>query len=220
MRVFPLLKTDTEAGARAASSIDARQNSARPDGSRRRRRHHPVPAFLPNPVTGKEVSYPSGARVAARDRLLPPLPARAPAAASGTMDARVAEAARKLAVSKAYDGAMNITAAYTHYIDDGQWTSIGAIFAEHGGKEVPYTISVPSASRTGRARRRRSNDEPGGGAGRLLQPVITVASDGRSAKMRTGCSTPAPASTPAAASKRDIPQPGRPGKSVWKLWSV
>ena len=33
---------------------------------------------------------------------------------------------------------MNINAAYTHYIDDGQWTSVGAIFAENGNKQVPF----------------------------------------------------------------------------------
>ncbi len=58
-----------------------------------------IPAFLPHPVTGKDASYPADAKVAAKDRLLPALTAKA-AAPSGNERARIAEAERKLAVAE------------------------------------------------------------------------------------------------------------------------
>ncbi len=75
----------------------------------------------------------------AKSPLLKSLGASKAAKPSGSVDARIAEAARKLAVSAAYDGAMNMTASYSFYLDDGQWTTLGASFAEHGAKQVPST---------------------------------------------------------------------------------
>ena len=141
MRVFPLFKTDYYQGwgkSRIVDPAPAKEFAPNRPVPAADAGDNVIPAFLPNPVTGKPVTYPDGAKVVAKDRLLPPLPATASAAPSGSTDARIAEAERKLAMSKAYDGAVNITGAYTHYIDDGQWTSVGAIFAEHGNKDVPF----------------------------------------------------------------------------------
>ena len=229
MRVFPLFKTDYYQGWGKSRIVDpAPAKEFAPDRPvpAADAGNDPVPAFLPNPVTGKEVSYPSGAKVVAKDRLLPPLPARAPAAPSGNMDARIAEAERKLAVSKAYDGAMNITAAYTHYIDDGQWTSIGAIFAEHGGKEVPfngyYFGPERIAHRPGATPAVNSTSPGRGGWHWLLQPVITVASDGRSAKMRTRLFHPGTGFNAGGGIEGGM-YPNNQAvleKGAWKLWSV
>src|SRR5690606_7443885 len=118
---FPVVKTDYYQGwgkSRVADAVPTGQFA--PD--------RPVPAadaganvipdFLPNPVTGKPVSIPSGAKVAARQPLLKPLATTAPAAPGGSTEARIAEASRKLAMSRAWDGALNATTSYTHYIDD------------------------------------------------------------------------------------------------------
>ena len=78
-----------------------------------------IPVFLqPNPVTGKPVSLPAGARIVGHERLLS-APAKPKAAApSGNLDARIREAERRLAISKAWDGAENMSTAY-----GGVWNS-------------------------------------------------------------------------------------------------
>ena len=209
MRIFPVLKTDYTQGWGKSGVASERL----------------APVFLPHPVTGKQASYPAGVKVAAKDRLLPALRATA-RAASGSTEARLAEAERKLAVSKAYDGAENITSAYTHYIDDGQWTSVGAIFAEHGGKEVPfngYYFGPERIAHRPGAKPAVNSTNPGrGGWHWLMQPVIHVASDGRSAKMRARLFHPGTGFNAGGGLEGGM-YPNNQAvleKGVWKLWSL
>ena len=166
------------------------------------------PAFLSHPVTGKRPA------------------ATAAAAPSGTSEARIAEAERKLAMSMAYDGAVNITSAYTHYIDDSQWTSMGAIFAEHGNKHVPfngYYIGPERIAHRPGAQVAPNGNAPGrGGWHWLMQPVVTVASDGRSAKMRTRLFHPAVGFNVGGGIEGGM-YPNNQAvleKGAWKLWSL
>ena len=53
------------------------------------------------------------------------------------MDARIEEAARKLAVSKAYDGTENVSSAYGDYLDDLDFGALAEIFAVNGVKQIP-----------------------------------------------------------------------------------
>jgi hypothetical protein len=228
MRVFPLLKTDYYQGwgkSRIVESVAKEFAPNRPvpaaDAG-----GNVIPAFLPNPVTGKPPAYPAGAKVAAKEWLLKPLPVKPSAAPSGNMDARIAEAERKLAVSKAYDGAMSATAGYTHYIDDGQWTSLGAIFAEHGIKSVPgngyYIGPERIAHRPGATPAVNSTNPGRGGWHWLLQPVIHVAPDGRSAKMRSRLFHPGSSANPGGSLAAGM-YPNNQAvleKGVWKLFAV
>jgi len=209
MRIFPLLKTEYSQGW--GKSGVARERLA--------------PVFLPHPVTGKQASYPAGVKVVAKDRLLPALHGTAKAA-SGSTDARLVEAERKLAVSKAYDGAENITSAYTHYIDDGQWTSVGAIFAEHGAKHVPfngYYVGPERIAHRPGAKPAVNSTNPGrGGWHWLMQPVIHVASDGRSAKMRTRLFHPGTGFNSGGGLEGGM-YPNNQAvleKGAWKLWAL
>jgi hypothetical protein len=129
-------------------------------------------------------------------------------------------------MSTAYDGAVNITSAYTHYIDDGQWTSMGAIFAEHGNKEVPfngYYIGPERIAHRPSAQPTPNSKNPGrGGWHWLLQPVIDVAADGRSAKMRTRLFHPAVGFNPGGGIEGGM-YPNNQAvleKGAWKLWSL
>lgn len=212
MRVFPVLKTDYYQGW-GKSRIDA----AAGEGV--------IPALLRHPVTGREAAYPAGAKVVAKSALLKPLAAGKAAAPTGSTAARIAEAARKLAMSKAYDGAMNLTASYTFYLDDGQWTSLGATFAERGAKQVPnigfYIGPERIAHRTGAQPAVNSTNPGRGGWHWLLQPVVDVASDGRSAKMRTRLFHPLPSATGGTIEGGMYPNNQAVlEKGVWKLWSV
>ena len=227
MRVFPLLKTDYAQGWGKSRIVDPAPpqalapNRRLPDADAG---DNLVPAFLAHPVTGREASYPAGVKVAAKERLLPALTARA-ASPSGNEDARLTEAERKLAVARAYDGAMNVTAAYTHYIDDGRWTSVGAIFAARGGKHVPfngYYFGPERIAHRPGAKPAVNSTNPGrGGWHWLLQPVIHVASDGRSAKMRTRLFHTATSNTGGGIEGGMYPSNQAVLENgVWKLWSL
>ena len=128
-------------------------------------------------------------------------------------------------MSKAYDGALNMTGAYTHYIDDGQWTSMGAIFAENGNKQVPfngYYIGPERIAHRPGAQPAANSTNPGrGGWHWLMQPVIDVAPDGRSAKMRTRLFHPAASATGGGIEGGMYPNNQAVlEKGVWKLWTV
>jgi hypothetical protein len=121
---------------------------------------------------------------------------------------------------------MNITAAYTYYIDDGQWTSIGAIHAERGAKMVPsngYYISPERIAHRPGAKPAVNSTNPGrGGWHWLMQPVIDVASDGRSAKMRTRLFHPGAGANPGGSLAAGM-YPNNQAvleQGAWKLWSV
>jgi len=228
MRLFPVLKTDYYQGWGKSQLVEAapakefapnRPVPAADAGGK------VIPAFLRHPVTGKEASYPSGTKVAARSRLLAPLAAASSAEQPGTMDVRIAEAARKLAVSKAYDGAANMTASYTYYIDDSQWTSMGAIFAQNGSKQVPfngYYIGPERIAHRPGATPAANGKNPGNGGWHwLMQPVIDVAPDGRSAKMRTRLFHPLPSASGGGMEAGMYPNNQAVLENgIWKLWSV
>jgi hypothetical protein len=143
MRIFPLMKTEYSRGWAKSQVVDpppAKEHA--PDRAvlaSDRMMPGAIPVFfLPNPATGKAVSLPSGATIVGRDRLLS-APALKPTAPSGDLDARVKEAERRLAVSKAWDGAENMNTAYGDYLDDLDYAGLGKLFAMKGHKEVPFS---------------------------------------------------------------------------------
>ena len=77
---------------------------------------------------------PEDARAVGTGRLLPAPTAACPPAPSGSLVARVAEAERRLAVSKAWDGVENVSAAYGDYLDDLDFGPLAAIFADAQAK--------------------------------------------------------------------------------------
>src|SRR5262249_51111728 len=144
MRIFPVMKTDYAQGRAKRQVVD-------PPPAKEHAPVRPVPAsdvmppgatpvfFAPNPATGKPVSLPSGARTVGHERLLPAAPAHNHAAPSGDLVARIAEAERRLAVSKAWDGAENMSSAYGDYLDDLDFGQLAKLFALKGHKEIPFS---------------------------------------------------------------------------------
>jgi hypothetical protein len=142
MRIFPVMKTDYAQGWAKSQVVDAPPDKAhapdRPVLASDVMAPGAIPVFfIPNMATGKPVSLPTGAKTVGRERLLPAPAARRQAALSGELDARIAEAERRLAVSKAWDGAENLSSAYGHYLDDLNYGPLGQLFARDGQKEVP-----------------------------------------------------------------------------------
>jgi hypothetical protein len=149
----------------------------------------------------------------------------------GAADAsQLAEARRRLARSMAYDGTENVSAAYGYYIDDFQWPSMGAIFAEHGSKQSPFAGYYFGRERISKAAfTMYGSTAPKTRSGIAYhwrtQPVVNVSADGRSANLRTRLFHPDTGKKGA---------PGRPGimsgmypndqtvleNGIWRLWSL
>jgi hypothetical protein len=144
---------------------------------------------LNNPVTGTPVALPKGTKVVAKDRLLAAVAARpTKVETSSDLDSTITDASRRLGLSVAYIAADNISHALGNYIDDQQWHSLGSLFAKDGwrGKAaVAFCVGPEHAEECERnydgvAALPRTN-----AVGHwLIQPVIDVAPDGKSAKMR------------------------------------
>ena len=214
MRMFPLLKTEYALGW-------AKSQLVKTDGS--------IPVFFAaNPATGKPVSLPPGAKTVGDDRLRPAPAAHphvAPSGSSGDLDARITEAERRLAVSKAWDGAENMSSAYGDYLDDLDFGGLAKLFARNGTKEIPF--SGVYVGRESIAKRDATSPPPGSRPRVMLplhwrtQPVILVASDGRSASIRSRLFQPASSSARAMGfgggmyHDQVVLEDG-----VWKLWSV
>jgi hypothetical protein len=230
MRIFPLMKTEYAQGWAKSQVVDPPPvEDHAPD--------RPVPAsdvmasgaipvfFAPNPATGKPVSLPAGARTVGHERLLPAPAAHSHTESSADLDARIGEAERRLAISKAWDGAENMASAYGDYLDDLDFGPLGKLFAKNGNKEVPF-----SGFYVGRERisARDATAPPPGSRPRVMlplhwltQPVVLVAADGRSASIRTRLFQPASSRTRAMGfgggmyHNQVVLEDG-----VWKLWSV
>ena len=230
MRMFPVLKTDYAQGW-------AKSQVADPPPAKEHAPDRPAPAsdvmtpgaipvfFAPNPATGRPVSLPPGARTVGHERLLPAPAAHKHAAPSGDLDARLKDAERRLAVSKAWDGAENMSTAYGDYLDDLDFGGLGKLFALKGHKEVPF-----SGFYVGRQRiiDRDATAPPPGSRPRATlplhwrtQPVILVAEDGRSASIRSRLFQPGSSHTRAMGfgggmyHDQVVLEDG-----VWRFWSV
>lgn len=233
MRLFPLLRSEYHEGwgkSRLSESVPA--GALAPD--------HPVPtadagsqdsiipAFLaPNPVTGRKVQLPPGKAFVAMNALTAQIPRDAPAMSSDSA-AALAQSARRLSVSMAYDGAENVNSAYGHVIDDFQWTAMSKLFGKHGAKEVPFAgyyagfdrishsvfLEYGDAVTTGRA---------GIAFHWLIQPVITLAPDGRSATAHSYLFHPDTSKTPGSASLFGAMYPANQfvlEDGVWRMWNL
>lgn len=109
--------------------------------------------------------------------------------ASGTLEQRLAELARKTRQLDARIGTENVANAYGYAIDEFLWDDMADLFAENGWKELSYIGRY-----TGRERIRQSVVDRYGRGGRRpnsmtfhqkTQPVISVSEDGNSSSIRT-----------------------------------
>jgi hypothetical protein len=111
---------------------------------------------------------------------------------SGDIAARMNEAARKLMVAKAYDGAEHVSVSYGFYADDSQWDWLSEIFGNGGTKQIPFAGYYTSYPRISKGLFLEYGDPVRLDAKKAsiafhwrIQPVINVAPDGRSARLRT-----------------------------------
>ena len=125
-----------------------------------------APFHFNHPVTGRPAQYPPG--------ILVPLPSETASAAAGAsartvaeLEARIAQAERSIAMVRAYDAAENLANAHGYYVDESLWDDVAKLFSNGGS---PEAAGIGHASPIHVAQ--------------IIQPVIHVAADGKSAKIR------------------------------------
>ena len=102
--------------------------------------------------------------------------------ASITLD----EARRRLARSAAFDGIQNVSSAYGYYLDDSMPAGFGGIVAAKGFKMSPFAGYYVTRDRVLKARVSGEvpKTRPGISYHWLVQPVVLISDDGRSATGR------------------------------------
>ena len=200
MRIFPIMATDYYQGWAKSRLITAPVTGPyAPDGPAPAAdmgtlTDGAIPVFsLNNPVTRKPVALPKGSKIAGSGRLLPAI-AAAPATVAVSkevpkdMEGALAEAERRLSLSVAYIAVDNISHALGNFIDDQQWHSLGLLFAKDGWRAkaaVAFCVGPDHAEECERNYDGVAALPRASASGHwLIQPVIDVAPDGKSAKMR------------------------------------
>jgi hypothetical protein len=140
-----------------------------------------MPAFLGlHPVTGRAVKATGSLKlVATRDLTGRITPGR-------STPVTLEEARRRLARSTAYDGVENISAAYGFFVDDMNALGWASTMAKGGFKETPFQGYHIGRERliAARVRGEAPTVQQGISYHWLMQPVVLVSDDGRSATGR------------------------------------
>jgi hypothetical protein len=133
-----------------------------------------------HPVTGKVVTAAGSAKTVASTVLTGSI---APTTAKPIT---LAEASRWLARSAAWDGVANISATYGYYIDDSDAAGWAGVMAANGFKQTPFQGYHIGRERLIAARVKGPGPEKQAGISYhwLMQPVVLVSDDGRSATGR------------------------------------
>jgi hypothetical protein len=120
-----------------------------------------------NPVTGKPPQYPEGVP-ATKSTTTVAAPTRGPAIRNAAdLAARLAEVERSITAAEAYDATENLIGAYAYYLDESPG-DVASLFVQ------------PSRNPTSE----NSISKSFGFVNQVLQPVIDVAPDGKSATVR------------------------------------
>jgi hypothetical protein len=161
-------------------------------------RFHIAPLHFDHPVTGRPPQYPEGtgrpkaaATTAATTGRLKAAPTRAPAKAAPrtvtALEALIATTERAVERSKAYHAAENLATAYGYYIDEFMWDAAADIFSRDGWKELSYVGTYVGRERVRQSMKVRYPNPKSTNfltLHQVVQPVIHVSSDARSAKIR------------------------------------
>jgi hypothetical protein len=188
MRRFPLFKSDYFLGwgkSRIADPVPT--GAGAPDMSISAADAAPagmaMPAFLQrHPVSGKPVAAPPEVRLVAGTALTGAIAPAKPKPIS------LAEARRRLAVSAAYDGVVNVSSAYGDFLDDFKSQQFGELMAAKGFKVSAFAGYYIGRDRIIEAGKRVWGQppvtRPGISYHWRTQPVILIAADGRAANGR------------------------------------
>jgi len=148
-----------------------------------------APFHFAHPVTGKPAQYPAGVAAGPASETVSAVVAKgAPSVRNvAELEARLAEAERRIGMARAYDAAENLASAHGYAVDESLWDEVANLFAKDGSAGVPDAGIYVGRERIRKALQIRY--EAGVGAQpvrvhQIIQPVIHVAPDGKSAKIR------------------------------------
>jgi hypothetical protein len=150
-------------------------------------RFHVVPFHFPNPVTGLPTQYPEGTRPAktmnAKAAETKPKASKSAAELTRMLD----ETERLLKRAVAYDAAENLASAYGYYLDEFMWDETADLFAKDGIRDFASISHEKGREVVRESLKKRYPGKKSADyllAHQLIQPVIHVAPDGESAKIR------------------------------------
>jgi hypothetical protein len=198
MRIYPGMRADYDKGWAKGAKPAAKINKKFPpdrssDSTWNLFPKLSVPRFhYNNPVTGLSPRYPEGALISAA------VPNQeASNFSKANPDKKMAEKPEEILkeierlVRRAitYDASENLTSAYGYYIDEFNWYGTSELFAENGWRELPFVGVYEGRKRILESLKFRYPEAEGGISGfftchQLVQPVIHVSEDGRSADIR------------------------------------
>jgi hypothetical protein len=198
MRVFPLFRSEYSKGWGRSRIVEATPTGALAPGmplpaEDTGEQQRIIPAFVSaHPVTGKPVAAPKGSKLVATKALTAAVVAPPAKKASTDTDARMKDAARKVMVAVAYDAAEHVSSAYGFFADDSQWNWLSELFGKTGTKQIPFAGYYTGYDRISHGLFLEYGDPVALDTKKAsiafhwrIQPVITVAPDGRSARVRT-----------------------------------
>ena len=181
MRRVVLMKTDIFQGWGKQRLVEPAPTGANAPDEKATATQLAMPAFLGvHPVTGKAVTVASNVQVVGKDALTGAI------AAGSAKAITLEEAKRRLARSAAWDGVANISATYGYYIDDSDAAGWAGVMAANGFKQTPFQGYHIGRERLIAARVKGKGPEKQAGISYhwLMQPVVLVSDDGRSATGR------------------------------------
>ncbi len=197
MRVFPLFRADYSKGWGKSRIIETAQAGAlAPDqplpAADAGGQDRIIPAFVStHPVTGKPLTAPAGMQLVATQPLTGAIAAPA-VKRTGETATRIKDAARRVMMATAYDGAEHVSDSYGFFADDSQWDWLSEIFGKQGTKQIPFAGYYTGYPRISKGLFLEYGDPVSLDALKStiafhwrIQPYINVAPDGRSARVRT-----------------------------------
>ena len=146
-----------------------------------------APLHFSHPVTRQLPHYPEGTSIK------PPAPVVSARRTAGVqtaaaLESMVAAAERSVARSQAYQASENLATAYGYYIDEFMWDNTADLFSRNGWKELAYVGTYAGRERVRESMKRRYPNPKSPNfltVHQVVQPVIHVAADAKSAKIRT-----------------------------------
>jgi len=189
---YPRMLTDYKLGwARSALPTAGPSASFPPDRPPSQRyevypKFHIPPFHFPHPVTGKPPQYPAGTEVPATALISNTAGAAAPAANMSDVPSRLKAAEAAVARALAYDAVQNLVDAYGYFLDERMWADASSLFTADAVHALPETGVKVGPDEIRAALETHFGRPPEGFAAihKIAQPVIAVAPDARSARVR------------------------------------
>jgi hypothetical protein len=148
---------------------------------------HLAPLHFAHPVTGRPPQYPEHGVGSHLKRTLPRTTPPVIVSTARALVSLIASTELSIERSKAYHASENLATAYGYYIDEFAWDETADIFSRNGFKELSYVGTYVGRERIRQSLKRRYPNPKSPDfltVHQVVQPVIHVSADARSAKIR------------------------------------